>query len=282
MLGTQVLFGFQLQGVFQEEFDKATRLVHILDVLALGFLVVTIGLLLAGPSQHRLVERGNATKRILRAANRFAEVGLATFCAALALDVYVISEAPWGPVTATWAAVIAAVLAIALWYGLGFALRPFAGRKGNAMKSETTELHEKLDQMFTEARVVLPGAQALLGFQFVVTMTRAFGSLPKDVQMIHFLALAAVGIAIMLLIAPVAVHRITFGGEDSQRMHDIGSWLITIALVPLSFGIAGDVYVAVWKVIGDVIASAAALFSISTLLVLWYVVPLSLRRRLIQ
>jgi hypothetical protein len=35
-------------------------------------------------------------------------------------------------------------------------------------------------------------------------------------------------------------------------------------------------------VIGDVIASAAALFSISTLLVLWYVVPLSLRRRLIQ
>jgi len=71
-------------------------------------------------------------------------------------------------------------------------------------------------------------------------------------------------------------------GLGARAIRDIGSWLITIALVPLSFGIAGDVYVAVWKVIGDVIASAAALFSISTLLVLWYVVPLSLRRRLIQ
>ena len=282
MLGTQVLFGFQLQGVFQEAFDKTSKFVHILDALALGFLVLTIGFLLAGPSQHRLVERGTATTRILRVANRFAEVALATFCAALALDVYVISEGYWGSSTATWAAVSSAILAIALWYGLGLALRPFVARKDTVMTAEPTKLHEKLDQMLTEARVVLPGAQALLGFQFVVTMTKAFGSLPYDVQAIHFGALAAVGISIMLLITTAAVHRIAFGGEDSELMHDIGSWLITLALIPLSLGLAGDVYVAVWKVIGTGSARMAALVSISCLLILWYAVPFALRKKLVR
>ena len=141
------------------------------------------------------------------------------------------------------------------------------------------ELHEKIDQMLTESRVILPGAQALLGFQFVVTMTKAFHDLPGPIQNTHFVALGAVLLAVMLLIAPAAVHRLAFGGQDAERMHDIGSNLITIALVPLAAGIAIDVYVALAKVIPGGIPLAGGLASFGLLAALWYVFPLVIRAR---
>ena len=41
----------------------------------------------------------------------------------------------------------------------------------------------------TEARVILPGAQALLGFQLSVVLTQAFEKLPVSSQIAHGMAL---------------------------------------------------------------------------------------------
>ena len=41
-------------------------------------------------------------------------------------------------------------------------------------QSAATPLKIKIEQMLTEARVIIPGGQALLGFQFVCTFTRSF------------------------------------------------------------------------------------------------------------
>ena len=46
---------------------------------------------------------------------------------------------------------------------------------------EETELSTRIKQVLTEARVVLPGAQALLGFQFIAVLTDSFARLPKSV-----------------------------------------------------------------------------------------------------
>ena len=58
MFGVQALFGFQLQGTFQERFSGISPLAHWADFCALSLLVLTLGLLIAVPSRHRLVERG--------------------------------------------------------------------------------------------------------------------------------------------------------------------------------------------------------------------------------
>src|SRR4051812_15380946 len=59
MLSTEVLFGFQLQSTFREEFSHLSSPARALDVVALTSLVVTLCALIAGPAQHRIVERGN-------------------------------------------------------------------------------------------------------------------------------------------------------------------------------------------------------------------------------
>jgi hypothetical protein len=132
--------------------------------------------------------------------------------------------------------------------------------------------------MLTEARVILPGAQALLGFQFVVTMTKAFAAMPAADHAVHFFALAAVALSVMLLLAPAAVHRLTFAGLDVPRFHDIGSLLVSLALVPLAAGIAADFYVAAARMFDDkgpaIWGSSIAFF---LLIALWYVLPLALR-----
>jgi hypothetical protein len=281
MLGTQVLFGFQLHAAFQERFGALSRVGRTLDAAALALVVLTIGLLIAAPSQHRLVEQGTASARIMRTANRFAEFGLATLAVAVGCTVYVVLEPYWGATAGAATGLLATLFALALWFGLGLALRGFVSaqeRNKPMPRAAPTELHEKIDQMLTEARVILPGAQALFGFQFIVTLTGPFAELPHAVQATHFAALVAIGLSMMLLIAPAAVHRLTFGGMDSERMHDIGSFLVTLALVPLATGIAADVFVASFRMLGDAaMAAALAATGFSVLATLWYALPLALR-----
>jgi hypothetical protein len=280
MLGAQVLFGFQFNGVFQDGFAAVAPAARLADTAAFVLLVATLGFLVAPAAQHRLVERGVATARLFRAANRFAELSLATYAAAIGCDVFLVAENYFGGHLALLGAMLAAVIALAIWFLLGKGVNHLIKERRQKMpERKEPELHEKIDQMLTEARVILPGAQALLGFQFVVTMMKAFKDLPPTVQDVHFGSLACVLLAVTLLISPAAVHRLGFGGLDDQRMHDLGSWLVTIALVPLAAGIAGDVFVAFSRMTegGGVILAGAASFVL--LAFLWYALPLAIRAK---
>ncbi|MBV8978009.1 MAG: hypothetical protein JO261_09430 [Alphaproteobacteria bacterium] len=281
MLGVQVLFGFQFHGVFQEEFDTLSRQAKLADAAALSLLVLTLGLLIAAPSQHRLVEHGEATRRILRVSARFANIALAPFAVAIGCDMFVVLERFLGSQTALGIAAAVAAAAFLLLYGLGEALRPFVSKSDleNAVPQQTkTDLHHKIEQLLTESRVILPGAQALLGFQLVVTMTGSFAKLAPVDRAIHFSALVAVAVAVMMLLTPAAVHRIAFDGRDTQRFHAIGSAIVTLALIPVALGIALDFYVAAFKMLGDkAVAAVGAGVAGAFLIALWFALPLALR-----
>jgi hypothetical protein len=64
MLGVQVLFGFQLQGLFQDTFLELPPSVRMVDTTALALMISVLSLLLAVPCQHRIVEQGEASLRI--------------------------------------------------------------------------------------------------------------------------------------------------------------------------------------------------------------------------
>jgi hypothetical protein len=284
MLGTQVLFGFQFHGVFQDRFAASSNFVKVVSFVGLSAIVLTLGLLLAAPCQHRLVEGGLPTIRIFRVASRFADVALLPFAIALACDFFVVVEPYAGTSAATGAAIAAGLVAFFLWYGIGIGLRsfiPFSEREGRPLPADTTiELHERIDQMLTEARVVLPGAQALLGFQFAVTMTTAFAELPGFDRGVHFASLCAVALAIMLLLSPAAIHRLTFAGRDSELFHSIGSIVVTAALAPILIGISTDFYVATTAIFhARALAAAGATVVALALAILWYGVPMELHRR---
>jgi hypothetical protein len=282
MLGVQVLFGFQFQGLFQDNFTALPPAGRSVDAAGLGLMIMALGLMIAVPCQHRIVDGGESTPRIYAAANWYAQLALLPLAGGIGCDVFVAICGPFGSWLASVLSIATFALALLAWYVLGIGLRSrwSANTPGVPMQHERTPLHTKIEQMLTEARVILPGAQALLGFQLIVMMTKAFEQLPFAVKLVHLAALANLALAIILLICPAAIHRIAFGGSADLRLHSTGSLLITIALLPLALAISCDLWVALTILFGEGLAAlAGSVGAFALLMVLWFLLPLLLRRR---
>ena len=86
------------------------------------------------------------------------------------------------------------------------------------MDTTETPLGTKIEQLLTEARVIIPGAQALFGFQFVAMLTAGFDRLPQASKVMHALALGLIAINIVLLMMPAALHRLSYGGPAGHLL----------------------------------------------------------------
>src|SRR5438270_9954971 len=97
--------------------------------------------------------------------------------------------------------------------------------------------------------MVLPGAQALLGFQFITFVLSEFDKLPPSLKQIHVISSVLLTLSVILLMTPAAYHRIVEDGENTEHFHRFASVMLLSALVPLALGIAGDFYVVMEHVV---------------------------------
>jgi hypothetical protein len=204
----------------------------------------------------------------------------------LAIDVAIAGERIFGMAGGIAAGMAVGVLALLFWYGIAAWRKRSTGQAERAMterQKDTTEqtgLHERIDQMLTEARVILPGSQALLGFQLSIVLTQAFERLPTTVKLVHGAALLFVALSIVLLMAPAAYHRIVYKGEDSEEFHRIGSRFVSYSTIPLALGLAADVFVVGTKIVpSEPVSAIAAAAVLALLLGLWQGLPWLARRR---
>jgi len=279
ILGAQILFGFHLNAAFQRGFGDLSPLSKGLYAGSFAVMAITIGLLIAPSLQHRLVERGHTSARILEVTTRFAAMALLLFALALANDLYVIVAYRFATATGLVIGLGFGALALMLWYGAPRFLMPPV-KETTPMQEHPTPLDVRVEQMLTEARVVIPGAQALFGFQLAVVLTEAFGELDGSTKIVHAAALCCVVLAMILLMAPAAFHRIAYGGDNTEAFYRVGSRLVVGAALPLALGITLDLYVAVTRAFETRLpALLTALGTGLVLVFLWGVQPLLLRAR---
>ena len=279
ILGSQVLFGFLCQAAFQEGFNGLTERAQFLLCCALILMTLSIGCLIAPSMQHRIVEAGQSTRRLEKSTTLFAAWSLLPMAFGLGLALFVVCENLVGRATAVSIGLLTTLFAGGLWYALPFLI----GRTEGPMATHegTTPLATRVEQMLTEARVVIPGCQAMLGFQFVVILTRAFGELPMSVKTVHIAGLCCVTLATILLMTPAALHRQAFGGNDSATFLRIGSAFVMGASLPLAAGIALDIYVVLYRVAeSTTLAATVSTILFGVMLLLWYLHPLWVRMHL--
>lgn len=140
---------------------------------------------------------------------------------------------------------------------------------------ERESLKDEMRNLIEEARMVIPGIQALFGFQTMAVFNNRFAELPDIGRDLYLGALALLVLAMALMMAPAAYHRLAERGQISRQMIDLGSNLLTVALVPLIFAFALDVTVVVLAALDDGKAGIAA--GAATVLVLagaWFAFPL--------
>src|SRR5947209_4787578 len=217
ILGAQVLFGFTFEGIFQDLFKEVAPSGQIIQCAALAMLLLRIGCLIAPSLHHQIASGGDSRSASLQVATVFASMSLLPITLGLGAAVYVVFDRMFGNTIAGAIAGTLTLIALGLLYGLGAVLR----RREENMPAETlpTPLKTKIEQLLTEARVMIPGGQALLGFQFIATLTKAFSELPQTIQYLHALGLIAVYLAVMLLMTPSAFHSLAYRGDGILQLY---------------------------------------------------------------
>ncbi|HET9599004.1 MAG TPA: DUF6328 family protein, partial [Anaeromyxobacteraceae bacterium] len=171
-------------------------------------------------------------------------------------------------------------VALALWYGW-----PAAARRPRPQEDEMEPagLDKKIRHVLTEARMVLPGVQAMLGFQLAVPLMEAFAKLPDGARLAHLGAVLLSALTVAILIAPAAFHRLAEGGEETERFHRLASRLVVAALPPLALSMALELGIVGWKLTGSAAAAAGmAAGGLAVLLGAWFVPALAGRARRVR
>lgn len=274
VLGGQILIGFAFSATFQLGFGNLPTASKVLNLVALSLLLITICLLISPAAFHQLTESGTDTVRLHDFTTHVMEAALLPFALGLGADVYV----PAGEILGRAAAIAILVgticTALAFWYGpILLRSRPKRGRSGNPMMEANiqTSIHDKIRQVLTEARVILPGNQALLGFQFAVTLQQGFHDLPFSLKVVHLTSLSLIAISTVLLLAPAAYHRIVEQGEETENFYLGANGFVLSSLPPMAAGICGDFLIVVYKTTAQwAISLAASLLMLSVFCGLWF------------
>lgn len=108
---------------------------------------------------------------------------------------------------------------------------------------KTIPLEERITHLFNELRIVLPGTQAILGFQFASVFTDEFQKIPQYLRVIHFVSLCFVLLAIIFLLAAPAYNRIVQPNKATESFHMFAGRVVLLALLFLSIGMSLEMYV---------------------------------------
>jgi hypothetical protein len=271
-----VLLGFQFEAFFQDGFSELSSASQRLCLAGLMLVLLSVTLLVMPSMQHRLIEMGQSSERLGFATSALTALGLVPLTFTLALGVYVVVDRHFGMLAGMIAGAGLGVACGVAWFGIGCFIDGPSEKQ--FMPQPPTSLETRIEQLLTEARVIIPGAQALFGFQILVMLTSGFDRLPQSPKWVHLAALILVAANMILLIMPAALHRLTFGGNDSARFLRIGSGIGVTAPGFLAAGISAENYVVFQKVIGaEARSTFGAIATFFTITVCWYAVPLWMR-----
>jgi hypothetical protein len=293
ILGGQVLLGFTYRICFEPAFERLPFPAQLSEIVSLGLMTAGLAWLIWPAAFHRLALQGRQTENLHRFASSVLDWALLPFAVGLGLSLYPVClqlqiGRPW------LVSAAATAMGLLFWYLAPLVKMERPGRPkrasvghdaatdggGERKDDDRAELSDRIKKVLIECRMALPGAQAFLGFQFAIVFTEGFEKLPRASRMIHFGSLLSSTVAIVLLIAPAAFHRIAESGEDTSRFHRVASGFLLAALVFLAPGMAGDLFVVLWKVLGSLQTAAwTASILLAAFYGLWFGLSLARRER---
>jgi hypothetical protein len=142
-------------------------------------------------------------------------------------------------------------------------------------REERLSLQQAANFLLEECRTILPGIQALFGFQLIAVFNSGFDEkLNASEQHLHLAALALVAVAVVLIMAPAAYHRQTGPMKVNAAFITVASRAALVAMVVLMLGLTLDFYVVAQVVLGQ--AKWALLLAVMLcgfIVLVWFMVP---------
>jgi len=146
-------------------------------------------------------------------------------------------------------------------------------------ESEATRLDRNYGELLQELRVAQTGVQILFAFLLGIAFQNRFTHLQSYQRGMYLVTLIAAACAAILLIAPVAVHRMLFRRHQKAELVSLTSKLAAGGLVFLALAILSAVLFVLDVVINLTLGVVVTAALTALILALWYVLPFDLRRR---
>jgi len=156
-------------------------------------------------------------------------------------------------------------------------------RAARREERQELKLSEAAQTLLDECRMVLPGIQALFGFQLIAVFNTRFKEyLDRFDQCLHLAAITLVALAVALVMTPAAFHRRYGSREVTDTFIHVCSLLLLASMVPLAAGLALDFHLIAKLIIGDervAVICGIALFVV--LIAFWFAFPRAERLHLV-
>jgi hypothetical protein len=148
-------------------------------------------------------------------------------------------------------------------------------RAARREERQELKLSEAAQMLADECRMVLPGIQALFGFQLIAVFNERFArDLGQVDQVVHMVAIALVALAVAMVMTPAAYHRSAGSREVSDTFIHVSSLLLITSMIPLAAGLSLDFHLIVKLICGNetlAIAAGGCLFLV--FVAFWFVFP---------
>ena len=147
-------------------------------------------------------------------------------------------------------------------------------------ESEAERDDRNLIELLQEARVVQTGVQILFGFLLSASFEPKFSTLSSFQKAAYLGTLVSAAVTLIMLTAPTAWHRILFRQGDKEHLVEVANRFMLVGLTSMgltSIGVVmllSDIAFPSWL---TALITAVALVACA---LLWYVMPLTRRRRL--
>ena len=139
--------------------------------------------------------------------------------------------------------------------------------------------NEDLTDLLSEIRLLVPGTLILVAFLIALPFNSGYTTISRRDNAIYVVLFICAMISLLVFIAPAAQHRLMSPLTDRAAFKRSVNRQVIIGLVPLSAAIALATYFVIADVVSDLAAVIVAGIVGLAIAVLWWIIPLSKRRR---
>src|SRR2546423_2650606 len=144
-------------------------------------------------------------------------------------------------------------------------------------ETEDERADRNMLELLQELRVAQTGVQILFAFLLTLSFTERFLQIDATQRAIYVITLVLAALTTVLLIAPVAAHRLLFRRGRKAQLVDLSHRAALAGLATLGLSVVGAVLLALDVTIGRGPAVLISALLGLVALVLWLLVPLRLR-----
>jgi predicted membrane channel-forming protein YqfA (hemolysin III family) len=137
-----------------------------------------------------------------------------------------------------------------------------------------SELDQEWGELVEEHRLAIPGVQVLFAFLLILPFQNRFEQLTTNQEYVYFSALICATIAIVLLIAPTAAHRIRWRRQDKEALLRMATRSAIAATVFIAAAITASVYLITDFLFGEPATAIVTSVVAAAFILFWYAFPL--------